>query len=80
MRKLLINDLRRRLFEVADEVLDSGIPIAITHRGRTLLLLTEGAYRNSRLSALKRRKLIRKNAPSLADARVGEWRELKNLD
>lgn len=80
MRKLSINDLRRRLSEVADEVLDSGIPVAITHRGRTLLLLTEEAYRNSRLSALKRRKLVRKNALSLAEARVGKWHEPKNLD
>lgn len=80
MRKLSINDLRQRLFEVADQVLDSGIPIAITHRSRTLLLLPEEAYRNSRLSALKRRKLVRKDAPALEEARVVEWRELKNLD
>jgi len=40
MRKLSINDLHRRLFEVDDEVLGSGNPVAITHRGKTLLLLT----------------------------------------
>lgn len=78
MHKFSITTLRQKLFQVADEVLDSGVPVAIERRGKTLLLVAQAAG-GGRLAALKRRKLIRGNAADLADAKVGEWREPKNL-
>ncbi|MFA7243609.1 MAG: type II toxin-antitoxin system Phd/YefM family antitoxin [Sulfuricellaceae bacterium] len=77
MHKLSITALRQRLSQVADEVLDSGVPVAIEHRGRTLLLVAENAGK-SRLAALKRRKLIKGAADRLVDAKVGGWREPKD--
>lgn len=78
MHKLTITALRQKLFQVADEVLESGIPVAIQRRGRTLLLVAEAAGK-PRLAALKRRKLIKGDAANLAETKVGEWREPKNL-
>jgi hypothetical protein len=78
MHKLSITTLRQKLFQVADEVLASGVPVAIERRGKVLLLVAEAAG-GGRLAALKRRKLIRGDAADLADTRVGEWREPKNL-
>ena len=78
MQKLTITALRQNLFQVADKVLESGIPVAIERHGKTLLLVSEAAGK-PRLSALKRRKLIKGDAASLANTKVGEWRELKNL-
>lgn len=78
MHKLSITALRQNLFQVADEVLESGVPVAIERRGRTLLLVAENSGK-SRLAALKRRKLIKGAAEQLVDTKVGEWREPKNL-
>ena len=57
---------------------ESGVPVAIERRGRTLLLVAENAGR-PRLAALKRRKLVKGDAADLAEMKVGEWREPKNL-
>lgn len=78
MHRLSLTALRQKLFQVADEVLESGVPVAIERRGRTLLLVAENAGK-SRLSALRRRKLIRGEAADLAGTKVGEWREPQNL-
>jgi PHD/YefM family antitoxin component YafN of YafNO toxin-antitoxin module len=78
MHKLTITALRQKLFQVADEVLESGIPVAIQRRGKTLLLVAEAAGK-PRLAALKRRKLIKGAAEQLVETKVGEWREPKNL-
>jgi antitoxin (DNA-binding transcriptional repressor) of toxin-antitoxin stability system len=78
MQKLSITALRQKLFQVADEVLESGVPVAIERRGRTLLLVAEDAGK-PRLAALKRRKLVKGDAADLATTKVGEWREPKNL-
>jgi len=78
MHKLSITALRQKLFQVADEVLESGVPVAIERRGRTLLLVAGDAGK-PRLAALKRRKLVRGDAADLATTKVGEWREPKNL-
>lgn len=77
MEKLTLTALRRRLFEVADQVLRTGVPVAIQRRGRTLLLSPASAP--SRLARLKRRKLIRGKPEALVNVKVGEWREPKNL-
>lgn len=77
MEKLTLTVLRRTLFEVADRVLDTGISVAVERRGKTLLISAE--HKASRLSRLKRRKLIRGTPESLLNVTVGEWRELQNL-
>lgn len=75
--RLTLTTLREKIFEVADRALETGVPVAIERRGRTLLLTprTPGA----KLARLKRRKLVKGSAGSLARARPGTWREPRNL-
>lgn len=77
MEKLTLTTLRHRLFEVADRVLETGVPVAIERRGKTLLLTPQTA--GSKLGRLKSRKLVNGRAESLVTAKVGTWREPRNL-
>jgi hypothetical protein len=78
MEKITLTTLRQRLFQVADRVLHTGVPVAIERRGKRLLLAPERVT-TSRIANLKRRKLIRGDAESLVNAKVGKWREPENL-
>lgn len=77
MEKLTLTALRQRLFEVADRVLRTGVPVAIRRRGRTLLLMPPAA--TSKLARLKRRKLVKGASEALVNVRAGTWRETRNL-
>lgn len=73
MERLSLTALRRNLFEIADRVLATGVPVVIERKGRTLLLCPD--MHRSRLAGLKCRKLIRGEAELLVDKRVSTWRE-----
>ncbi|MEJ7669386.1 MAG: hypothetical protein WKH97_11745 [Casimicrobiaceae bacterium] len=77
MEKLTLTTLRHRLFAVADRVLETGVPVAIERRGKTLLLSAQAA--RSKLARLKRRKLVKGAAESLVKVKAGTWGEPGNL-
>jgi hypothetical protein len=77
MEKLTLTTLRLRLFEVADRVLETGVPVVIERRGKTLLLAPQQP--GSRLSRLKRRKLIKGSPEALVSVKVVKWHEARNL-
>jgi hypothetical protein len=77
MDKLTLTTLRERLFEVADRVIETGVPVAIERRGKTLLLAPQEP--TPRLARLRRRKLIKGAPGSLVDVKAGRWREVRNL-
>ena len=77
MEKLTLTALRQKLFQVADRVLKTGVPVAIERGGKTLLLVPE--ERASKLAQLKPRKLIKGSPESLIDVKVGRWHEPRNL-
>jgi prevent-host-death family protein len=77
MEKLTLTTLRHKLFEVADRVIETGVPVAIARRGKTLLLVPQAP--SSRLSRLKRRKLIKGSAEALVDVKAAKWLEARNL-
>lgn len=77
MEKLTLTTLRHRLFEVADRVLETGVPVAIERRGKTLLLTPQATA--SKLARLKPRKLVQGASESLVKVKVGTWRESRNL-
>lgn len=79
MEKITLTTLRQDLFRIADRVLETGAPVTITRKGKTLLLATDTQGATLKLSRLKRRKLFRGSAESLVNARAGKWREPKNL-
>jgi hypothetical protein len=77
MEKLTLTTLRAKLFEVADRVIETGVPVAIERRGKTLLLAPQAAL--PRLARLRRRKLIRGAPGLLVGVKAGKWREVQNL-
>jgi antitoxin (DNA-binding transcriptional repressor) of toxin-antitoxin stability system len=77
MERLKLTVLRRNLFRVVDQVLATGVPVAVDRHGKTVLLLPQDPP--SRLARLPRRKLIRGDVASLPDTKVGTWREPRNL-
>jgi hypothetical protein len=81
MKKLTLTALRQKIFQVADEVLATGVPAVIERNGQVLLLSPKAAATGSRQLKLKlkRRKLIVGDAASLHEQQVGTWREPGNL-
>jgi hypothetical protein len=79
MRKLTLTTLRQQIFQIADEVLVTGVPVSIERNGRVLLLSSATPAKPSKHLKLKRRKLINGDAESLVAEKVGEWHEPQNL-
>ena len=79
MKKLTLTTLRRQIFQIADEVLVTGVPVSIERNGKTLLLSPAIQAKQTKRLKLKRRKLINGDAGSLVTEKVGEWREPQNL-
>lgn len=79
MKKLTLTALRQQIFQIADEVLATGVPVEIERNGQLLLLSPEAKTTRVKALKLKRRKLIVGDAESLHLEKVGEWRELENL-
>jgi len=79
MADLTLTALRKRLFQVADQVLASGAPVRIRRRGRTLTLSADAGKRPGRLARLKRRKLITGDASTLWKVKASRWRGRANL-
>lgn len=77
MEKLTLTTLRHKLFKVADRVLETGVPVAIERRGKTLLLSAQAP--ESKLTRLTPRKLVRGASEALVKVKVGAWRERENL-
>lgn len=80
MADMTLTDLRRRLFRVADRVLQTGAAVRIRRRGRVLTLGPEGGRApEGRLRRLKRRRLIVGHPASLWKVKAGEWRGPRDL-
>ena len=77
MRTMKLTALRNQLFQVADQVLESGQPIAIERNGRTLLLTPQET--SAKLTRLSKRSLIAGSAEKLVNTSVYEWHEPVNL-
>ena len=74
MSEITLTELRKKLFQVADRVLESGSPVRIRRAGRTLTLSADEPGRKSRVASLKRRDLIIGNPGTLWKTKVGKWR------
>jgi hypothetical protein len=78
MEKVSITTLRQNLFRLVDKVIKTGRPLVIKRKGKSLILAPEAT--RSKLSRLRRRRLIKGKPEALVDIKVGEWREAKNLN
>jgi hypothetical protein len=79
MKKLTLTTLRSQIFQIADEVLVTGVPVSIERNGKLLLLSSAMPSSQAKHFKLKRRKLINGDVQSLVTEKVGEWREPQNL-
>jgi hypothetical protein len=78
MEKVSVTTLRQNLFRLVDKVIETGRPLVIKRKGKSLILAPETTA--SKLSRLRKRRLIKGKPEALVNMKVGEWRELKNLD
>jgi hypothetical protein len=78
VERLSLTALRKQLYRVVDQVLETGVPVEIERRGKTVLI-APGAPVGSRLERLERRDGIVGDPDALTTLEVGEWHELKNL-
>ena len=77
MPPLSVTALRQNLFKVADQVLETGVPVEIERHGKTLLLIP--AEPVSKLANLPRRHAIIGDPEDLVDLQVSVWHEPDNL-
>lgn len=71
-----ITELRQQLFKLADQVIDTGVPLIIERRGVRLKLMRDDAVEmTSRLARLQSRELVL-GAPLAPDESPAQWSEL----
>lgn len=76
METVTLTALRQNIFQLADQVLETGEPVVIERNGRNLLLVVEKP--RLKLENLPRRNAIVGNPEDLVDLKVwdeGEWGE-----
>jgi hypothetical protein len=76
METLTLTALRQNIFQLADQVLETGEPVVIERNGRHLLLVVEKSQ--LKLENLPRRNAIVGNPEDLVDLKVwdeAEWGE-----
>jgi len=85
MEHLTLTSLRKNLFQVADQVLNTGEPVIIERHGRRLALIAEPtlnvAQRRLNLDNLPRRSLFNGNSDELAEFKAwdsSEWQTQNN--
>lgn len=73
---LTLTELRQQLFKLADQVIDTGVPLLIERRGVRLKLVREDApAQRSRLQQLKPQSLVQ-GAPLAPEESPAVWSEL----
>ncbi|GMU42891.1 MAG: hypothetical protein IT479_09670 [Xanthomonadales bacterium] len=73
---LSLTELRQQLFKLADQVIDSGVPLLIERRGVRLKLVRDDAPEaGGRLQRLKAQALVQ-GAPLAPDESPALWSEL----
>lgn len=71
MSQLSLNDLRKRLFQIVDQVIKTGVPAEIErggHRRRIML-----AEKKGKLSSLTPHRAIVGDPEELVNLKVGKW-------
>lgn len=76
MSTISLTELRQQLFKLADQVVDSGVPLLIERRGVRLRLVREDAQiPASRLGRLRMQSLVQ-GAALAPDESPAQWSEL----
>lgn len=73
--------LRENIYNILDEVIETGVPVEVTRKGKTLKIVPGNIKRIRDLSKLPKRDCIVGNLDDIVHMDwSGEWSELKNLD
>lgn len=78
MEPLSLTALRKRLYQVVDQVLATGVPIEVERNGQRLVIAPVEASL-SKLSGLKQRDAIIGDPDDLVELEVASWTEPSNL-
>jgi prevent-host-death family protein len=70
MSKLTASKLRENIYRILDQVLETGVPVEIVRRGKTLRIVPTEEHRASRLE----------NLPDRHEVIAGDPEELVHLD
>ncbi len=73
--------LRENIYNILDEVIETGVPVEVTRKGKTLKIVPENVKRIRDLSKLPKRDCIVGDPDDLVHIDwMSEWSELKNFD
>ena len=74
--KVTASKLRQDVYSILDEVLETGVPVEITRKGRVLRIVPE--VKPSKLARLKKRACLAGDPESIVHMNwLKEWSELK---
>lgn len=76
MKTISVTELRRNIYKLLDEVLNTGIPIEINKGGKKLKIIPEEKV-NKLQNLVSRPNVIKGNPDDLADI---SWEKVVNLD
>ena len=73
--------LRENIYNILDEVIETGVPVEVTRKGKTLKIVPENVKRIRDLSKLPKRDCIVGDPDDLVHIDcMSEWSEFKNFD
>ena len=76
MKTITVTELRKNIYKLLDEVLNTGIPLEINKRGKKLKIIP-GGRANKLENLISRPKVIKGNSDDLAGI---SWEKEVNLD
>ena len=77
MRPISLTALRNNLFKIVDQVIQTGNPVTLERKGKTLKIVLE--EEKSKLGNLKPHDCINGDPDELVHVKVSEWHEPNHL-
>lgn len=79
MNKLSVTELRNNIYQLVDQVINTGEPLAIERNGKKLLLSMVSSAPISKLKRLKPHHSIEGDPDNLINLQVYQWKEENHL-
>jgi hypothetical protein len=77
MDNLTTTQLRANVYNILDNVIETGKPVKVSRKGYIIKITVEES--KSKISSLIRQQIIEGDPNDLIDLHVAEWNEEKNL-
>lgn len=79
MNKLSVTELRNNIYQLVDQVINTGEPLLIERNGKKLLLTNMSNIPTSKLKKLKPHHSIEGDPDNLINLQVYQWKEENHL-